>query len=239
MKNSKNVFNVYCDESRVENPDSAWMVIGALIIPRRLKDKIIGDIKVIRKKHPFPFEIKWTKTSSRFIEFYREIINYFISRQEMKFRCILVNKRELDYTKYHDDDRELAFFKFYYLMLKPKLLDYNHYYIFIDKKPTRDKNRARALHAFLDSHILLHKENCSIEHFQPYPSYENDLLQLADYFTGLTAYAVNTSPNKSVKFRLAEYLRKKLGMTSFLTTSLLTEEKFNIFVWRKQNERKS
>ena len=236
MTDSHIFFNIYCDESRVENSDSKKMVIGALIIPRRLRGTIVNDIKNICRKYSFFWEIKWTKTNHKYIEFYKELTDYFVSQIAMNFRCIIVDKGNLDYVRYHDGDEELAFFKFYYLMLRQKLLDYNRYYIFLDRKPTRDKNRARALHAFLDSHTLLHKQDCSIEHFQAYPSHENVLLQLTDYLTGLVAYAVNVSSSDSAKFCMTEHLRKKLQRKTFLVTSVFSESKFNIFVWEGKDE---
>lgn len=35
-----NIYNIYCDESRIENPESKNMVIGALEIPRAKKTGI-------------------------------------------------------------------------------------------------------------------------------------------------------------------------------------------------------
>lgn len=36
-----NIYNLYCDESRVENKDSRIMVIGVIEIPRKeIKDKL-------------------------------------------------------------------------------------------------------------------------------------------------------------------------------------------------------
>ena len=79
-----------------------------------------------------------------------------------------------------DNDKELAFYKFYYLLLKKKLENHNDYYIFLDRKPTRDKNRARSLQSFLESHILFNCVNTHIKHFQAYDSAENKLIQLVN-----------------------------------------------------------
>ena len=157
-------YNIYCDESRVENVESDKMIIGALFIPRQKKKKIVNDIKKILKSFDFSYELKWSKSGERYSDFYKKIIDYFIENQDMQFRVIVVDKSKVAYEKYHNNDKELAFFKFYYLMLRPRLLDNSSYYINLDKKPTCDKNIARALHSFLDSYILLHKKNCGIKH---------------------------------------------------------------------------
>lgn len=228
----KNIYNIYCDESRTDNTDSQKMVIGALIILRGNKKTIVKDIKSIYQKHNFSYELKWTKVHKKFFNFYKDIIDYFVSANDLKFRCIIVDKTKVQFKKYHNEDSELAFFKFYYLMLKAKLLDNNVYYIFLDKKPTRDKNRARALHAFLDSYILWNKKNCSINHFQAYDSKNNVLIQMADFLAGLVGFANNSRESTiSPKEKVAKYLKVKLQIKNFNAYSFLSEEKFNIFVW--------
>ncbi|MEK6659915.1 MAG: DUF3800 domain-containing protein, partial [Campylobacterota bacterium] len=225
-------YNIYCDESRVENRDAAKMVIGALIIPREKKKELAQQIWQIFDKHFFRGELKWVKTSDRFTSFYQDVLDYFLSSADMQYRCIVVNKNKLDYSTYHNDDTELAFFKFYYLMLRQKLFDFKRYYVILDKKSTRDKNRARALHSYLESYILLHRKSCTIAHLQAYHSHENIFLQMVDYITGLVAHAVNTSGRDSVKINIVRYLKGKLGRRSFLYSTPLSEEKFNIFVWK-------
>ena len=92
MDTLQGVFNIYCDESRVENVDSPKMVIGALIIPRADKDRLSAGIKALRNRYEFSYELKWTKTSVKFIDFYKEVLNYFVSEKAMYYRCIIVDK---------------------------------------------------------------------------------------------------------------------------------------------------
>jgi hypothetical protein len=224
-------YNIYCDESRVENKDSKKMVIGALFLPRRQKKRITESLKKIFRKFNFTQELKWSRINKEQKNFYKSIIDFFISEKNLNFRCIIVDKSKIKYDLYHNNDEELAFFKFYYLMLRPKLLDYNQYFIFLDRKPTRDKNRARALHSFLESYILLNRVNCSIKHLQAYSSKENILIQLCDFLTGLMGFASNYKNKESLKLFLTLYLRKKLGRIILCKTTTLNEEKFNILKW--------
>jgi len=143
-----------------------------------------------------------------------------------------VDKNKVKLEEFHNNDLELAFFKFYYFMLRPTLLDQNEYYIFIDKKPTRDKNRARALKSFLDAYVLIHRTRCNIKHLQAYPSEENIFLQLTDYLTGLVGFACNSNRrSKSVKANMVSYLKSRLGKGKLCVSTPLAEEKFNVFVW--------
>lgn len=228
----ENIFNIYCDESRVENNEYSKMVIGAVLLQRSEKENIVDKIKEIYKKYNFSYELKWIKTSEKNIPFYKELLDYFVSEDLLQFRCIIVDKTKVDYEKFHNNDAELAFFRFYYLMLKARLLDNKKYYIFLDKKPTRDKNRARALLSFLNSYVLLNKKECSIEHLQAYDSDENLMIQLADYLTGLVSHNCNRGIDGSAKGVIIQYLKTKLEKKDLCVTTASSEIKFNVLAWR-------
>jgi len=231
----ENRYNIYCDESRMENPESRKMVIGALEVLRKDVPGIRKQLKEIFRKHDFKYELKWTKVHKGFLIFYKTLIDFFISNSAMSFRCIVVDKDKVNLKRYHDSDEELAFFKFYYLLLKEKLLSNNEYYIFLDKKPTRDKNRIRALHAFLDSYILLNRHSCNIKHIQALSSKENIFIQFADFFTGLVGFACNENDNTiTPKISLIEYLKEQLGRQTLCETTYLSKRKFNVFVWEER-----
>ena len=226
-------FNIYCDESRVENPDSQYMVIGALFFRREEKARIGEALKALLKKHKFEGELKWIKTNSELMPLYREFIDYFVNEKELFFRCVIVDKNKIEYQQHHNNDAELAFFKFYYLMLKGIFESNKRYYISLDRKPTRDKNRARALLSVINSYLLFNKWNCKIEHFQAYDSRENIFIQFADYFTGLVGEACNKKDkSKQAKKEIVEYLAKKLEREDICNSTPRSEQKFNVFVWR-------
>ncbi len=231
------VYNIYCDESRVENRDSRHMVIGALFLPRKNKNKISNDLKRLLREYKFRHELKWVKVGRGKIDMYKRLVDYFVLNSNLHFRCIVVDKTKVDLKKYHNNDEEIAFFKFYYFMLRAKLLSGNRYYIFLDKKPTREKRRAVALQAFLRSHILLHREDCHIRHLQAYDSADNPLIQLVDFLTGMVSYCCNEGLDKqSAKAEIVKYAQYKLNRASLCDSTSLSEEKFNIFVWNKNNE---
>jgi len=232
MTNYKDTYNLYCDESRVENIDSNKMTIGVIEIPRYKKNEVTNCLKNIFFKHSFFYELKWTKVNKRFLPMYKELVDYFFNQALLSFRCIVIDKRKVKLKDYHNNDEELAFFKFYYLLLKEKLLSGNKYYIFLDKKPTRDKNRARALLYYLDSFVILHRNKCTIKALHPIESDENRLIQMTDFFVGLMGYACNNQKlNFHPKDEIAEYLIDKLNFDNICETTPLNFKKFNIFIW--------
>lgn len=236
----KETYNIYCDESRVENPDSRKMVIGALIIPRAKKDRVVRDIRSIFRRHEFRHELKWTKVGSGYRDFYMELIGYFLSTEYLHFRGIVVDKSEVKFKEYHDGSLENAFYKFYYIMLKAKLLSFNEYYIFLDKKPSREKNVITALEKFLEFHIFKNNKECRIRHLQSYDSDDNVLIQFADFLTGMLGFACNCSENRPAtgfKSEVAGFFRDCLRREDLCRTSPLSEEKFNVFVWKGDYEK--
>lgn len=231
MQPEQSTYNIYCDESRVENKDYDLMAIGALIIPRHKKDEITAFLKSLFTQHKFTHELKWVKVRDNYERFYEALIGYFLENPDIQFRSIVVDRTKLDYKKFHDSDEELAFFKFYYLLLKAKLLNETNYYIFLDKKPTRDKNRARALHSVLNSYVLVNKYKCNIVHLQAYDSKENILIQFSDFLTGLISHDCNRGIEDNIKGRLITYLAKHSGKEGLCQTTPLAEGKFNVFCW--------
>ena len=217
-------FNIYCDESSIDNPSSKMMVIGALFIERGLVPEVRKKIKELREKHGVNGELKWVKTSSKVLPFYEELFTYLFSFDGSKitFRCIVVDKSQVNYEKYHKQDKELAFYKFYYQLLKRRLKD-DRYYIFLDFRPSKNKNSVRRLGEFLK---LFSK---GIEHIQAYNSNENVLIQVADILTGAVSFARNTPNGSAAKQELGKIIGKVIGKENLSFKSPFWEDKFNIF----------
>ena len=141
------------------------------------------------------------------------------------------------FEQFHDNDEELAFFKFCYLLLKEKLLSNNEYYIFLDKKPTRDRNRARALHAYLDSFILWNRKKCNIRDFHAIESKDNLLIQVTDYLVGLMGFACNEKATvDNAKGKLVQYIKEQLKRENLCIITSLYEKSLMCSCGKARNE---
>lgn len=220
-------YNIYCDESSVDNLNSDFMVIGALFIEREKVPTIKDKIKEFQNKYYIKGELKWVKTSAKTLDFYNELFNYLFSTDSLglSYKCIVVNKKVVDYKKYHDGDKELAFYKFYYHLLKNKLHQDKKYYIFLDFRPSRDKNRVRRLGEFF---TLIYGEN-TIKHIQGYPSEDNIFIQLTDVITGAISSSKNKITTSKNKKELASIIANSIKKDSLDFCSPFNEELFNIF----------
>lgn len=223
--------NIYLDESRIDNPDSDFMVIGGLFVAR---DKVRGiqkRIKEIKEKNQFLGEIKWVNADRQKIAFYHELTRYLteLPSMDLAFHCIVVKKQEVNYERYHKGDKELAFFKFIYELLKQRIKNNARYYIFLDFKPTKIKERVENLAEFLRKHIYFSNHNTDIKHCQAYSSKENILIQIADLFSGAVGYHYNASPEGTAKDEVARIIANSAGHERLFFSSPRSEEKFNIF----------
>ncbi len=221
--------NIYCDESSVDNPNLKYMTIGSLWITRNKVREIRSKIKELQKKHYLNGELKWVKTSSKTIPFYTELFDMLFGYEgDVEFKCIVVDKEQIDYAKFHDQDKDLAFYKFYYFLLKNKLESNCLHYLFLDFKPSKNPKAVSRLADFLTFSATNRSDQCGLKHVQAYPSDENVLIQVADILTGAVAYSNNFEPS-GAKGELSKVIASSIGKTNLKFCSSLSDKKFNIF----------
>ncbi len=131
-------FEVYCDESRqdliAKKQTGQFFMIGSLWLPAEIREDVKVGIAQLREKYSVRGEIKWSKISPSKKDFYIALIDLFISFQEkLRFRCIAIESSMVD-LGWHNHDKELGFYKFYYQLLHHWILDLNAYTIFCDTK---------------------------------------------------------------------------------------------------------
>lgn len=224
-------FEIYCDES---NPDlftsnkkerAKYLLIGSLWLPAKIRQQIKDDIKEIRKINNTWGEIKWKKVSESRIAFYTDLIDLFIKyNDDLRFRCIAVEADKIK-LRFHQNDAELGFYKYYYQVIHHWILDFNKYSIFCDIKTNRELNRLSVLKRCLNCSNLTSR----IDNIQALPSKEVVLLQLCDFLLGIASSRLNNSINQNTpKEIIIKYLEEKLKVSK-LKPTLKSEQKFNIF----------
>lgn len=230
-------FEIYCDESRpdlftskVKQKDQ-YLLIGSIWLPAEKRAAVKQHIKELKNKHKVGGQIKWQKVSNSRLDFYRELVDLFMSfGNELRFRCIAVKAGEVDFSLYHNNDAELGFYKFYYQLIHHWILDFNCYSVFCDTKTNRDPNRLAILKQCLERSNLSSK----VTLIQSLPSKESALIQFTDFLLGAVGSELNrTLVSSSAKKKVLCYLKKKLNREN-LGPALKSEEKFNIFEIRLQ-----
>ena len=222
-------FEIYCDEScqdvfTSQHTKCQYMFIGGLWLPAEKRKIFKAELHSIREKHKVFSEIKWNKISASKIGFYTDLINYFFDKNDdLRFRCVVVEKSKVNLVKYHNSDAELGFYKFYYQLLHHWILDFNAYAIYLDIKTSRVKNRLKVLHQ------CLHNANLSseIKILQALPSHENIFIQMTDLLLGAVNAKFNEQVASNCKKKILECIENRLEHK--ITATSKGYPKFNIF----------
>lgn len=231
------IYNVYCDEScHLKHDGINDMVIGAIWCDQQQVKKVNCDIRDIKEKKGIAprAELKWTKVAPVKKDVYEELVNYFFDNPWLHFRCIVIpEKNDLDHMRFcqtHDD----WYYKMYFDMLKGVFSSTDIYEIYIDIKDTHSNRKVKKLEEVCRNSIY-DFAGTSIKRIQPIRSDEVQLMQLVDVLIGAVTYQNRRFPEEhkksETKLGLIDLIQKRSGL-ELIKTTLLREDKFNIFVWR-------
>ena len=230
------IYNIYCDEScHLENDGINDMVLGAVWCPQSKLLDINSRIKEIKAKYNVSqtAELKWTKVGPQKRDLYIELINYFFDCSDLHFRCLVVpNKQKLDHERFnqtHDD----WYYKMYFDMLKLIFDPRDKYEVYIDIKDTNSNKKAAKLREVCSNNIYDFSGRI-IRRIQPIRSNEVQIMQIVDVLIGAVCYQNRKFPEgfqkSETKREVIELIKERSGY-QLTKTTLLREDKFNIFVW--------
>lgn len=226
--------NIYCDESNhLEADNVPYMVLGAVYAPLE-KIKIINTrIAEIKKKHGIAFsnEIKWVKVAKGKLDFYMDIVDYFFDNDDLHFRCIVIDKTTLTHDQVNTHDQ--FYYKMYFGLLSKILDPQDKYNIYLDIKDTQGAKKVKKLREVL-CNKMYDFDGKIIERIQQVRSHEVGILQLADLLIGAIQFSNRQDVKSEAKRTLIERIRERSGY-NLLKSTLLMEEKTNIFYWRKND----
>lgn len=220
----RDMYNVYCDESRVDSPGS-YMLIGGVMCPMRNKKEIVTEIRRLRSKYSVYGEFGWKTVCPSKLGFFLDLIDYFFDENTLCFRCVILEKETTVFPS--ADDR---FQKTYYQVFNNWLDRREFYRIFIDHR-VDDKTRVATLRRCLINTRIFGE---SVKFVEEVESSDNDLIQLADLLIGAVGYQWNeldTVDNASkAKISVCNLIAKHISTDTLAKFSTgLGEDKFNIF----------
>lgn len=228
------VFNIYCDEScHLENDRQKAMVLGGVWCPLDKSREIAIRLREIKKKHGMPavFEVKWTKVSPAKKDFYLDLVDYFFDDDDLHFRALIIpDKTKLKHDAFPGQDHNTWYYKMYFDMLKAILRPDARYRIYLDIKDTRGAEKVAKLHDVLCNNIYDFSRNV-IERLQLVHSHEIEQLQLADLLIGAIGYLNRNLQGNAGKMAIIQRMQHRSKYTLTRTT-LLREEKLNLFFWQ-------
>jgi hypothetical protein len=227
------VFNVYCDEScHLEHDRQKTMVIGGVWCRVDKAKEIAIRLREIKELHGLnpKFEVKWTKVSQAKLPFYQQLVDYFFDDDHLHFRALVVPDKALLKHDEYGQDHDTWYYKMYFDMLKTIFAPDASYRVYLDIKDTRGASKVQRLHEILCNNERDFSREI-IQRVQLVHSSEVEHLQLADLLIGAVSYANRDLATSSAKVALVERFRKRSGY-ALTRSTLLREEKVNLFVWR-------
>jgi len=231
------IFNIYCDEScHLENDHQKVMVLGAIWTPQGSTNDLFKASRELKIKHSLPpkFELKWGKVSAGQQDYYEDVLRWFWETPELSFRGLIVpDKDKLDHKSF-EQTHDQWYYKMYFDLLKVIVDPNQRYNIYLDIKDTRGRKKVRKLHEVL-SNAHYDFSRSIIERIQLVRSEEVELVQLADFIIGIVSYANRGLEENKAKHTLVQQLRA-YSRYSLQTTTLLKENKLNLFRWHAQEE---
>lgn len=234
------LINIYCDEScHLEHDGISVMGLGGVWCSQ---DKVRGINKRIheikeRNGVPANAEVKWSKVGPAKEQLYIDLINYFFDDDDLHFRVLIVpDKTLLDHERYcqtHED----WYYKMYFEMLKVIFSPTKRYHVYLDIMNSHSAARAKKMHDVCCNDIYDFSHSI-IENVQPIRSEEVQIMQLVDVLLGATVYANRSFPEgficSATKQKLISLIRYRSGY-NLQKSTLLREDKFNLFIWRANN----
>jgi len=175
--------------------------------------------------------MKFKKVREHNLSIYKGFVDIFFAFPELEFRCIVVPIAELDLRVWHDNDMELAFYKFYYLMLKDKIECGKRYIIYTDYRSNRNASRLSDLQQILNN-TYSRCETPPIRSIQAHDSRQDNLIQLTDVLVGTMQCDWNKRVTAQAKKELVKHVQRRLNFSTLCANSWYW--KFKIFAWRPQ-----
>ena len=228
-------YSIYCDEScHLEHDRIAPMVLGAVWCPS-IKAKEITKRLIEIKSHynlEHKDELKWIKISPNHFHLYMDIIDYFFDDDDLHFRGLVIpDKNLLDHEQFGQTHDEW-YYKMFFNLLSPIIDPKKRYAISLDYKDTNGHQRIQKLRDVLSNNFYDFDRNV-IDQIILVKSHQVELIQLADILAGALSYNFRNLVTNRGKIAIIDRIKQRSGYR-LTNTTLLREEKFNLFVWKPQ-----
>ncbi len=230
----KTNYNIYCDETcHLPYDHQSAMGLGAVWCERADASALSQAILALKAQHKALGELKWTKVSPARLPFYLALVDWFFSEPRAYYRGLAVQHKErLNHTMFNDDQADVFYYKMQFSLINRILSPDGCYAIYLDVKDTQSRKHVRKLRDVLCNNAYDFTGEM-VQSAQNIHSHESALMQLCDFFTGALGYRHRDLKSSVAKNAVIHAIEQHLGR-SLLTSSSVTERKFNVFVFTPQ-----
>lgn len=229
----KQKYNIYCDEScHLENDGIKTMLLGCVWCPADKRSEIFKELRDIKEQNGLKpnNELKWNAVSQSKLKYYLDVVEYFFANRDLHFRTLIVpDKSCLKHEQFHQTHDDF-YYKMYFDLLKAIISPYNSYNVYLDIKDTKGQKKVERLQEVLCNNAYDFNKDI-VSRIQQVRSHEVELVELADFLTGAVGYLHRGLNGSYAKMKIIEKIKEYSGYSLMLST-LVKEEKFNIFIWK-------
>jgi hypothetical protein len=230
---------VSCDESGVGG--ETHYGFGALWMREQRRGLFYREFQKLRDAHRYTYECKWQKTNnSRYLDFYKELVEFFFKREWLAFHCFIIKKAAVDKT-FHDGDYDLARRKHFTTFLVNKIKaciranadKVNTFRVWLDPFASRYQKTDETVRIIAERILKSHLgPRNSLEAVTSRDSKETPSIQLCDLLLGAVIQAWNKTSDSEVKAELQAHIAGYLGWADLASDTHQFERKFNIWYFK-------
>jgi hypothetical protein len=222
---------ISCDESGVHG--ARYYGYGTLWMPWQRRGAFSGLIDSLRSKHAFRFEFKWEKVGSRYLAFYRDLVQVFFETTWLSFHCLVVERAIV-----REPDLDLARRKHFTKLLTNKIQRClavhpereQTFRIWVDPIHTRYDKADEAVETI--SNNVLAKALGSlrpVDSVLTHDSKETPSIMLCDLLLGAAMAAWQRKVEAPAKLALMRWTAEHLGWEDLRADTWQQERKFNVW----------
>ncbi|MDP9313226.1 MAG: DUF3800 domain-containing protein [Chloroflexota bacterium] len=221
---------IYCDEAGTHG--CRYFLIGGLWMPRHDEIALRQQLSEVRQDYGLRAEMHWKKVSDLMLPAYKAFVDVVLLWPAVSFKCIVVEKSRVDYNTYHDGDKDLAFYKFYYYVISHNLESHNLYWLYTDERSSRDAASLSKLRLHVNERCNANGADNILRAIEPRKSHSDDLIQCADVILGSISAAWQAEVTKQAKHDLIGHIANRFGLECLATPTPRTNKKINIWQWQ-------
>lgn len=233
---------VSCDESGTGG--ARYYGFGTLWMKYQRRGDFVRDMREIWQAHGYMGECKWGKSNSkRFHEFYKELIDYFFSREWLAFHCLIVNKSIVK-KELHGGSFDLAMRKHYTTLITNKVKSCvsahstrkHEFRIWVDTLPS-SYNKADEAMEIIANRALKQAfgEISLVDSVIEKDSKDAVQIQLCDLLLGAVMESWQQKATSEAKVQIQKYIAEYLGWKDLRSDTKPSERKFNVWFFHDRS----
>jgi hypothetical protein len=226
---------ISCDESGTNG--ARYYGFGSLWMKYQRRGDFARDFQLLREKHRYDYECKWSRVNRKSLPFTKELIEYFFKRRWLAFHCIIFRKSIVNKT-FHDNDFDLAHRKHFTLLLTDKMRRccesrpgrQQSFRVYVDPIASRYRKAHEAVEVIANNVLFQDfQEKKLVESVLVRDSKETPTIQLCDLLLGAVMEAWQQDAEKPEKDEIKLFIASHVGWDDLRSATFPTERKFNIW----------